>query len=189
MTRRFDPDRRDRIIDAAIDCIADDGVAGTSHRKVATRADVPLGSMTYHFASRDDLLLEAFTRFAGTISTSFEHRMAAAAVPGAALEAIVDLIHDDLQRSNREHVLTYELYTLAARRAEFRSITEHWMQASRAALSHHFPEDVARVLDAYVEGTALHIALNPTPQHRDLTRRGLQALAQLSAPSPRPSSG
>lgn len=176
VSRRFDPQRRDRIIDVAIDCIAEDGVAGTSHRKVAARADVPLGSMTYHFASMDDLLLQAFTRFAASISAVFEQRMVQAVDREAALEALVDLIHHDLQRSNREHVLTYELYTLAARRSEFRAITSQWMLASRAALGRHFPATTTRVIDAYIEGAALHIALDPDPQDRTLTRHALHLL-------------
>lgn len=38
--RRYDPDRRDRIIDACLDLVAEVGVAGVSHRKVAAVADV-----------------------------------------------------------------------------------------------------------------------------------------------------
>ncbi|WP_226872465.1 TetR/AcrR family transcriptional regulator [Microbispora sitophila] len=177
MTRRYDPERRDRIIDAAIDCIAEDGVAGTSHRKVAARAGVPLGSMTYHFENMDDLLVEAFTRFAASIGDAFERRLAAARDRDAAVEAIVALIHGDLQRSRREHVLTYELYTLAARRAAFRSITHRWMRESRRALERHFAPDTARALDAYVEGAALHIALHPDPQPPALTRAAVARLA------------
>ncbi|CAM5488856.1 hypothetical protein SGRI78S_04750 [Streptomyces griseus subsp. griseus] len=64
-TGRTDPERRDRIIDAVLDLIVDEGVAGVSHRKVAARAGVPLGSMTYHFSGMDELLHEAFTRFSG----------------------------------------------------------------------------------------------------------------------------
>jgi len=44
--RRKDPGRRDRIIDACLEVIAEHGVAGTSHRRVAAAAGVPLGSMT-----------------------------------------------------------------------------------------------------------------------------------------------
>jgi len=183
MARRFDPDRRGRIIDAAIESIAEDGVAGTSHRRVAERADVPLGSMTYHFANMDELLVEAFTRFSDMISATFTSRMAAAQDARAALEGIVDLVHEDLQRASRDHVLTYELYTLAARRPEFRAITERWMRASRTALEQHFPADVARMLDAYVEGAALHVALDSTPQGRHATRSALQRLVDGNAPA------
>ena len=54
-----DAGRRDRIIDACLVVIARDGVDGTSMRRVATAAAVPLGSMTYHFTSRDDLVIGA----------------------------------------------------------------------------------------------------------------------------------
>jgi TetR/AcrR family transcriptional regulator, regulator of biofilm formation and stress response len=176
VTRRYDPRRRDRIVEATIDCIAEHGVAGTSHRRVAALADVPLGSMTYHFGTMDDLLLEAFTRFAADISDLFEQRMAAATDQQGAVEALVGLIHDDLQRSAREHVLTYELYTLAARNPRFRSITHNWMRASRSALARHFPRELTRLIDAYIEGAALHVALDPGPQSRAMTRTAIRRL-------------
>ncbi|MCZ4096223.1 TetR family transcriptional regulator [Streptomyces sp. So13.3] len=59
MARRYDPDRRRRIIDAAIRVVGERGIAGLSHRSVAAEADVPLGSTTYHFATLDDLLVAA----------------------------------------------------------------------------------------------------------------------------------
>ncbi|GFN03069.1 hypothetical protein Smic_16250 [Streptomyces microflavus] len=62
MARRYDPERRTRIIDAALRVIAADGIAGLSHRTVAAEADVPLGSTTYHFGSLDELLTAALRR-------------------------------------------------------------------------------------------------------------------------------
>lgn len=62
MARRYDPERRDRIIDAAIRVVGAKGIAGLSHRSVAAEADVPLGSTTYHFASLDELLIAALRR-------------------------------------------------------------------------------------------------------------------------------
>ncbi|MEV6184378.1 TetR family transcriptional regulator, partial [Streptomyces sp. NPDC052015] len=59
MPRRYDPDRRQRIIDAAIRVVGDKGIAGLSHRSVAAEADVPLGSTTYHFKTLDDLMVAA----------------------------------------------------------------------------------------------------------------------------------
>ncbi|MEH3075571.1 MAG: TetR family transcriptional regulator [Quadrisphaera sp.] len=174
--RRTDPQRRDRIIDAAVQCIAAHGVAGTSHRRVAQLADVPLGSMTYHFDSIEELLVEAFTRFTTTIAETFAERLGSAADQQEMLAAIVVLIHDDLQRSREEHVLSYELYTLAARRPEFRSLTQAWMKASRAVLERLFDPTTARRLDAYIEGAALHIALDPDPQSPEQTAADLNLL-------------
>ena len=46
-SRRYDPERRRRIIASALEVIARQGVEGASIRLVAKEADVPLGSMTY----------------------------------------------------------------------------------------------------------------------------------------------
>lgn len=181
--RRHDPGRRERIIDAALECIAADGVAGTSHRAVARRADVPLGSMTYHFAGMEELLVEAFTRFATRISESFDQRLAAAGDRAGAIEVLVAVVHEDRQASRSEQVVNYELYTLAARQERFRTITQGWMRASRAALEHHFDPESARRIDAHLEGAALHVALDPDPQGREQTRAALQRLAGIT-PSP-----
>ncbi|ARF73469.1 TetR/AcrR family transcriptional regulator [Streptomyces sp. NPDC012600] len=177
-TGRIDPDRRDRIIDAALDLIADEGVAGMSHRKVAARAGVPLGSMTYHFASMSELLHEAFTRFSGTIVAVFEERLDAATTPDEAREAVTDLVHHLSSGNQRELVLTHELYTLAAREPAYRELTRTWMSRSRRALEWHFDASTARQLDALIEGLSIHRALETEPHDRALTA---EAIARITA--------
>jgi DNA-binding transcriptional regulator YbjK len=61
---RRDPDRRCRIADAAVEVIAERGIGGLTHRAVAAKADVPLGSTTYYFADLDQLLEAALSRAA-----------------------------------------------------------------------------------------------------------------------------
>ena len=70
--RQPDPGRRDRLIDVAIDVIADRGVAGATHRAVAEAADVPLGSTTYYFSTLDDLHREAIGRHSGDVPSTAE---------------------------------------------------------------------------------------------------------------------
>ena len=166
---RVDPDRRERIIGAALDLIAEEGVAGTSHRKVASRAGVPLGSMTYHFQSMDELLREAFTRFSETIIAVFEERLGAATDRDEAREAIVGLVHRLSGGHQRELVLTHELYTLAARKPAYRELTREWMRRSRRALEWHFDPATARQIDALIEGLSIHRALDTDPHERALT--------------------
>ncbi len=158
--RPNDPERRDRIIDACLEVIARVGVAGTSHRKVAAQAKVPLGAMTYYFAGMSDLLQASFTRFATTISDRFERRMATVDSEDAARAAVVAIIVADVFPDNRELVLSHELYTLAARDPAYRSITSAWMRRSRAALERHFDPETARMLDALIEGLTIHRALD-----------------------------
>ena len=107
--RRHDPNRRQRIIEVALDVIAEHGVAATTHRKVAQAADVPLGSLTYHFTGLDDLLAAAFTKLADDTADGFEAALAGAGSPDAAREAVVGLITGELLGARRNILLTYEL--------------------------------------------------------------------------------
>lgn len=161
--RRHDPNRRQRIIEVALDVIAEHGVAATTHRKVAQAADVPLGSLTYHFTGLDDLLAAAFTQLADDTADGFEAALAGAGDPDAAREAVVELITGEMLGARRNILLTYELYALAARRPDLRRVTDTWMARSRAALARHFDPETTVMLDALIEGLSIHraLALNP----------------------------
>jgi DNA-binding transcriptional regulator YbjK len=175
--RPNDPDRRDRIIDACLDVIAASGVAGTSHRKVAEAAGMPLGSMTYHFTGMDELLHEALTRFATTVSERFDLRMAAATDPDSAQAAVVKIILDDVFGNQRDLVLTHELYTLAARQPAHRDIIAGWMARSWAALERYFDPETARLLDALIEGLAIHRSFVVEPHDPGEVVRAVQRIA------------
>ena len=174
--RRHDPARRDRIIDACLEVIAEHGVGGTSHRRVAAAADVPLGSMTYHFDGRDELLREAFSRFADQMAARVEHRMAGARTRREALAAFAANIGQDVFSSQRELIISQELYTLAARRPEFRDITVAWMARTRATLAPYVDPDTAVMLDAINEGLSLHRALHTAPSDPRLISVALERL-------------
>ncbi len=164
--RRHDPGRRDRLVDAALTVIAERGVAGTTHREIARVADVPLGSMTYHFTSLDEVLAEAFGRHADRAADVFDGRMAAAHDRAAAVEAVVRLVTDDLlgsSGSGADLLRAVELYAAAARNPALRAVTQAWMARSRRALELHFDPVTARELDALIEGLVLHSALSTDP--------------------------
>src|SRR5215217_6794379 len=50
------PERRNQILDAAIDILCDDGVGGLTHRQVDTRAALPAGTTSNYFRTRQALL-------------------------------------------------------------------------------------------------------------------------------------
>jgi DNA-binding transcriptional regulator YbjK len=51
--------RRDAILQAAVELVADSGVQSVSHRAVAARAGLPSSTVGYFFKSIDDLVIEA----------------------------------------------------------------------------------------------------------------------------------
>ncbi|MEU9823067.1 TetR/AcrR family transcriptional regulator [Pseudonocardia alni] len=176
--RRHDPQRRERIVDAAIDVVAERGVPGTTARAVAAAADVPLGSVTYHFSGVDELLRLAFDRVATRVHARFDATLAAAdpAVPGAAEEAVVRIICDEALGFDRDVLLMIELYVHALRRPEFRSVVQQWMERSRSALRRHFTPDAAAEIDALIEGMILHQHLGTETFREDRVRRAVRRI-------------
>ncbi len=57
-----EPSGRTRIVDAAATLFVDRGYAETSLRDIAAVVDMKAGSLYYHFASKDDLLVDLFER-------------------------------------------------------------------------------------------------------------------------------
>ena len=65
-------ERRTKIIDAAIEVIAAEGLAKATTRRIAERADAPLGALHYCFRNKRELILLVADRAASTISSAFE---------------------------------------------------------------------------------------------------------------------
>ncbi len=182
-TGHTDPQRRERIIAATLDLIAEEGIARVSHRRIAQRAQVPLGSMTYHFSGMDRLLREAFGRFIDHIVAVFDAHLDGVADQDQAREAVADLVHALSEGSRRDLVLTQELYTLAARSPSYRELTHTWMRHSRVRLEAHFDPDTARQLDALIEGLTLHRALDREPHDRALTLEAVTRITTRGGPA------
>jgi DNA-binding transcriptional regulator YbjK len=168
--RRYDPERKSRIIDAAIDVIAEHGVAGTTSRRIAAAADVPLGSLTYHFTNLEDLLTQAFQRFAEGISPRYEARFADVRDLAGFVDAVTTLISGDADQDPREWAVSYELYLAALRDQALRNVTESWMRRSRSVLERFVDPVTARGVDALIEGLVMHIMLATTKFSRAETR-------------------
>ncbi|MFI1940271.1 TetR/AcrR family transcriptional regulator [Streptomyces purpureus] len=159
MPRRYDPDRRQRIIDAALRVVAEHGIAGLSHRTAAAEADVPLGSTTYHFASLDELLVAALRQagesFAAAVATS-----EALTDPGRDLATDLARLMGRWIAGDRTAVeLEYELYLAALRRPALRPVAAEWTDTVAAALTHRTDPATARALVALMDGLCLQVLL------------------------------
>jgi DNA-binding transcriptional regulator YbjK len=169
--RRHDPDRAARIVEATIDVIAEHGVAGTTHRLIAAAADVPLGSLTYHFTGLDDLRAQAFALHAERMAVIYEAHFAGVGGPEAVVEAVTDLVHGDAGADDRDWAVAYELYLAALREPALRTVTESWMRRSRSVLERFVDPTTARGVDALIEGLVMHKILSTAPVSREQTRQ------------------
>jgi TetR/AcrR family transcriptional regulator, regulator of biofilm formation and stress response len=168
--RRHDPDRKDRILDAAIEVIAEHGVAGTTHRLIAAAADVPLGSLTYHFISLEDLRGQAFRRYAERMSVVYAAHFDGVETDQQFVDAVTDLICGDAGADAADWAVAYELYLAALRDPALREATETWMRTSRSVLERFVDPVTARGVDALIEGLIMHKILSTTPYPQEQIR-------------------
>lgn len=153
---RNDATRRERILDATLSVIANHGVQGTTHRRIAEAAQVPLGSVTYHFSSLQSIIEEAFVRLTLRMSDRYDQAMADASTLHEACEAVATLILGPDFTSPRDQKLIYELYAYASGNDRVTEATHRWLGRSRETLAKHFSQDACRAVDALIEGWLIH---------------------------------
>ena len=185
--RDKDQDRRSTILDATLRLIATDGVDAITHRRVAAAAGVPLGSTTYYFDSREQLLREAFRRYLEQIralQTQVARRIRPTTVRG-----LVDLLVELTQREfeDEQRVLAeYELTLFAARDAEIADALHEWDASMIGSLARSFetlgasrPFDAARTVLNMTRGHELDSLTRHDANADDLRRRLTVVVAAL----------
>src|SRR5262245_16062595 len=173
--------RREAILDAALLLIAERGTEQLTHRSVAEQAGVPLGSTTYYFASRDELVREAFRRYVvralallGGLSREARLRDSAGLV-----ELLVEIARRETSGDWRWTVIVeHELMLRAARDRELAADFHGYERALASGLAEALealgapqPFDSARTLIALVRGFELDGLTRPDADPDDLRRR------------------
>jgi DNA-binding transcriptional regulator YbjK len=173
MARRYDPERRQRIIDAAIRVAGRSGIAGLSHRTVAAEADVPLGSTTYHFASLDELLVAAL-RQANEGFAAMVRKSGALVDPDADLAEELARVMGEWLAGERTGVeLEYELYLAALRRPALRPVAAEWCRELAEILARRTDPVTARALVALMDGICLQVLLTDAQYEAEFAREML----------------
>ena len=187
--------RREAILDAALALIADRGTEQLTHRSVADEAGVALGSTTYYFASRDDLVREAFRRYV-VRALALLAEIAGDARPRDA-GGLVDLLVEIARRETSVDwrwtvVVEHELMLRAARDAELAADFHRYERALASGLAEALetlgapqPFDSARTLIALVRGFELDSLTRPDADPDDLRRRLAPVVTLALRPQPR----
>jgi DNA-binding transcriptional regulator YbjK len=168
--------RREALLAAAVDVVAERGVGGATHRAIAARAGVPLSTTSYFFGSLDELIVAALKVFAIESIAELEQTAAAFSAstlsPADAVQLLVDALVDEPRAST---IAQFEIYLEAARRselqAEVRKILTSFERLAYTALTAvgaHRPKDGARAFVAIADGFALQRLASPRGK-RDMT--------------------
>lgn len=156
--------RRDKLLLAAVEVVAERGLGGATHREIAKRAGVPLATTSYFFGSIDELLLEALRVFSEETVRSLEATRAAIVSQGLGPVQTLDALLDVLFIAPPHWtVAQFESYLEVSRRPEhagavkrvissFESLAADALEAAGA----RDPREGARVVVALLDGFALH---------------------------------
>jgi DNA-binding transcriptional regulator YbjK len=129
--------RREQILEATLRVIGRSGREAVTHRAVAEEAGVPLGSTTYYFDSRDDLLAQALEHVAGEAVRRYA-RLAEELRSVTSPEELADGLLSELMSAAEDrtaYIAEYELWLEAGRRPELREAAESWCDAEQHAVA------------------------------------------------------
>ncbi|WP_040802606.1 TetR/AcrR family transcriptional regulator [Nocardia concava] len=157
---RTNPERRNALIDAAIEVLARDGARGLTFRAVDKEAGVPAGTASNYFPNRDELLLQAGHRYYERLQPSTETMDHLFTGPRTR-ETIAELMRETVGRVTdfrTGYLALLELRLEAARRPELQAVLTERVRAD-------IDFNVRNHLDAGLPGDAdsvllLYLALN-----------------------------
>jgi DNA-binding transcriptional regulator YbjK len=157
------PERRSRILDAAIGILADVGVGGLTHRQVDDRAGLPAGTTSNYFRTRQALLEATAQR---TVDLHWERVNALQAAIGPitpeALRALITrMLSDPDEQFRRNTLARFELFMEGTRRPELRPLLAELQKAAVKSATLIFDaaglapspdqmDELSRLLNGYV---------------------------------------
>lgn len=166
------PPATEVILEATLRLIGEHGLQAVRHRTVAQAAGVSLGSVPYHFATRDQLLdealhhaarrdIERLDRFALQLQAqSFDTE--------AWIELMATTLASDLEADPIRWLASYELLLASARNPELHEVMTSWDAAYRRVAELGFraagsasPELHAQLLVATITGALLKQLARP----------------------------
>jgi AcrR family transcriptional regulator len=191
---------RDRIIEAALESVREDGFAETTARAIAARGGFNQALIFYHFGSVDDLLMEAFGRVSQRQVARY--REAAAHVSSLSdLVAIARRLHREDMESGSVTAVT-QLMAAATDPERGRALMDRfdeWITLVEEALRRTTsqspaaalvpPREAAYAISALFLGVELMSRLEPSRSEAEAVFDMLESIAGLAeavAPSLRP---
>ena len=186
--------RRTQILEAAIRIVRDGGVDSVTVRSVAAEAEVPLGSLTYYFESREELITLALRHYMHRIEQRVvelaRDRLGHLDDDALTIDTILDvLVETDVAQDMC--VVEYEMIVYAARKEELmREVRAYRLgfesQLAEALEKVGVPKPIlgARMLLNVVDGFDVERMIRPEDRATDLRQRlELATIGWLTAKS------
>jgi DNA-binding transcriptional regulator YbjK len=174
-----DPERRKQeIVTAAAELVTELGTAGLSHRKVADRAGVPLGSTTQYFATLDDLRAAALEHLSRDIDEYVAQVALAMADATDRVGVMARGLHDYLSDS---HLVRADamLSASAVLEPRLRPLTDGWFEGLAKVLTPELGTSAAESVVMFISGATWQAALTGQAPSVETLERCLRSLFDI----------
>ncbi len=178
------PKRREQIINALFNCLADKGHESVTVKDIAKRADLHYGVIHYYFESKDDIV----SALADSIVTKYDNllseRIGSVESASEKLEVALDFLVDKFIFNRRLNRVFYNLVQMAFERASVRRALRKQLRVYRRRITEVVEEGIesgefkdrdagasARLMVALMEGMALQWMIEPGSLKRDEVRK------------------
>ena len=156
-------ERIDEILRATLGVIRREGLGAVTHRTVSDASGVPLGSLTYYFATKQDLLRAALQLFVAEDVARLRATAVELLAAGAGGEQVVERFAAVLAAEETGGVAQFDLYLEASRDPVLRETAVESLRAYEEvaelglrAAGVPDPAGAARVVVATIDGLGLH---------------------------------
>jgi TetR/AcrR family transcriptional regulator, regulator of biofilm formation and stress response len=181
--------RKTAIIDAALRIIGKEGIQGVSMRAVAAEASVPLGTVTYYFSDKEELIEAAFLRHTQRETARIVNAIAdldGALTSADVARGLAGFVIQGLTEYREQLITEYQFLSESARRANLWRASAAWLQsltahleATAADLSSSSPKIDARLILAVLAGLEVdNLGASPGPADQRAIRAMLERLFQ-----------
>lgn len=184
--RTRDPEgRKNAILRATGELIREIGISAVTHRKVAERAKVSLGSTTQYFDSLADLVAEALTAMAEEREEHLRQVGDDFARADDVVPLLVSLVESSVEDPTRlrNEISFWLLYAMHPKLNHFLRSGD---DALLRALANVCSPDRARAVVVHIYGTMLHAATHDEAPNRTELEASLRRLLGPRPPEPSP---
>jgi DNA-binding transcriptional regulator YbjK len=182
--------RRRELLEAVLRIVARDGVAAVTHRAVAAEAKASLRATTYYFATKEDMIREAFRFFSEQsleqIEATSRRYLDRDVRPADAVALIFETVVQESRNPNTSWAAEFELILAIAREPSFapeyrafQARLDEGLETAMRRIGSRRPARDARIVLAFLRGFELEQLSRPD---RTSWQRRLKAdLTQLVA--------
>ena len=168
--------RKTEIIDAVLRVIGRDGILDVSMRAVAAEASVPLGTVTYYFSNKEELIEAGFLRHTQRETARIVAAITrlSALAPADLARGLADFVIQGLTEHREQLVAEYQFLNASVRRDSLQRASAAWLQSLAAhleerltAFSSSSPKTDARLILAVLAGLEvdnLSVPLGPADE-------------------------